>query len=77
MRSNSSNHNCTEASLGIRQSPLGLRLTLPTFGPSGKQERLNCCEKKRRTNTFSHVLIVVLEYDLSAFLSAPKALQAR
>ncbi len=30
------------ASLGIRQSPRGLRLTLPTLGPSGKQLRLNC-----------------------------------
>ena len=31
-----------EASLGMRQSPRGERLTLPTFGPSGRQERLNC-----------------------------------
>ena len=30
------------ASVGIRQSPLGLRLTEPTLGPSGRQERLNC-----------------------------------
>lgn len=30
------------ASLGIRQSPLGLIEILPTLGPSGKQERLNC-----------------------------------
>ena len=30
------------ASLGIRQSPLGLMEILPTFGPSGRQERLNC-----------------------------------
>ena len=37
-----------QASLGIRQSPRGLRLTLPTFGPSGRQERLNCWAKKRR-----------------------------
>ena len=27
------------ASLGMRQSPRGLRLTLPTFGPSGRQLR--------------------------------------
>ena len=36
------------ASLGIRQSPLGERVTLPTFGASGRQERLNCWEKNRR-----------------------------
>ena len=37
-----------DASEGIRQSPRGDRLTLPTLGPSGTQERLNCWEKKRR-----------------------------
>ena len=36
------------ASLGMRQSPRGLRATEPTLGPSGRQERLNCWEKKRR-----------------------------
>ena len=36
------------ASLGILQSPRGERLTLPTFGPSGIQLRLNCCAKKRQ-----------------------------
>ena len=30
---------------GIFQSPLGERLIEPTFGPSGRQERLNCCVK--------------------------------
>lgn len=35
----------TQASLGIRRSPLGDTATLPTFGPSGRQERLNCCAK--------------------------------
>ena len=35
-------HNSAAASLGIRQSPRGLRLMLPTFGPSGRQLRLNC-----------------------------------
>ena len=30
------------ASLGIRKSPRGDTATLPTLGPSGKQERLNC-----------------------------------
>lgn len=34
-----------QASLGIRRSPLGDTATLPTFGPSGRQERLNCCAK--------------------------------
>lgn len=37
-----------EASLGIRQSPLGLRQTEPTFTPSGRQLRLNCWVKNRR-----------------------------
>lgn len=30
------------ASLGIKNPPRGDRLTLPTAGPSGRQERLNC-----------------------------------
>lgn len=34
-----------QASLGIRRSPLGDTATLPTFGPSGRHERLNCCAK--------------------------------
>ena len=34
-------------SLGIRQSPLGERLTGTILGPSGRQLRLNCCVKKR------------------------------
>ena len=36
------------ASLGIRQSPRGERLTVPTFGPSGTHDRLNCWRKNRR-----------------------------
>ena len=36
------------ASLGIRQSPRGLRVTEPTFTPSGRQLRLNCWVKNRR-----------------------------
>ena len=35
-------HMAELASLGILQSPLGLIEILPTLGPSGKQERLNC-----------------------------------
>ena len=31
-----------DASLGIRRSPLGDTATLPTFGPSGRQDLLNC-----------------------------------
>ena len=46
--SNSSNHSRATASDGIRQSPRGDRLTEPTFGPSGRQDRLNCWAKKRR-----------------------------
>jgi hypothetical protein len=39
---------CTLASDGMRQSPRGESATEPTFGPSGMQERLNCCVKKRQ-----------------------------
>lgn len=58
----SSIHAAAEASLGMRQSPLGLRLQLPTFGPSGRHERLNCCEKKRRKKVVSHFFIVSSVY---------------
>jgi hypothetical protein len=44
-------HSDASASLGMRQSPRGDRLIEPTFGPSGKHERLNWFEKKRRMNT--------------------------
>ena len=50
------------ASLGIRQSPRGDSVTVPTLGPSGRQERLNCCVKKRRTNVVSHFLMVASSY---------------
>ncbi len=51
-------HSSTWASLGMRQSARGLRLTVPTLGPSGMQERLNCWEKKRLRKTPSHRRIV-------------------
>jgi hypothetical protein len=51
-------HAAELASLGMRQSPLGLMDILPTFGPSGRQERLNCWLKKRRKKVCSHFLIV-------------------
>ena len=41
----SASHKLPDASDGIRQSPLGLSVTEPTFGPSGMHERLNCCWK--------------------------------
>ena len=41
-------HSVLTASLAMRQSPRGDRLTLPTLGPSGRQERLNCWLKNRR-----------------------------
>ncbi len=43
----SSNQIVAHASLGILRSPRGETATVPTFGPSGRHERLNCCEKKR------------------------------
>ena len=45
---NPSSQAAGEASLGMRQSPRGERATEPIFGPSGRQERLNCWEKNRR-----------------------------
>ena len=35
-------HMALLASLGILQSPRGERVTDPTFGPSGRADRLNC-----------------------------------
>lgn len=46
--SNSAIHSVLQASLGMRQSPRGDSVTEPTFGPSGRQLRLNCWAKKRR-----------------------------
>lgn len=50
------------ASLGIFQSPLGERLTEPTFGPSGRHERLNCWLKKRLKKIVNHFCIVLVSY---------------
>lgn len=50
------NHRATWASLGMRQSPRGERLTDPTLGPSGRQERLYWLAKKRRRNTINQRL---------------------
>ena len=50
----SRSHSALTASDGIRQSPRGDSETVPTFGPSGRHERLNCCVKKRRTKVTSH-----------------------
>src|SRR6476620_9636090 len=49
-----SSHTRAAASDGIRQSPRGDTLTEPTFGPSGRHDRLNWLAKNRRRNTFSH-----------------------
>ena len=45
IRSSSSRQMRTQASLGMRRSPLGDNATDPTFGPSGTQDRLNCWAK--------------------------------
>ena len=55
--STSLSHRAALASEGIRQSPRGESATLPTRGPSGKQERLNCWEKNRRRKVRSQALI--------------------
>src|ERR1019366_3127685 len=46
-------HAAACASLGIRQSPRGDRLIEPTFGPSGRHERLNWFAKNRCKNSLS------------------------
>ena len=51
-----------EASLGICQSPLGDSPQVPTLGPSGRHERLNCWLKNRRQNTDNHFFIVASSY---------------
>ena len=50
-----SSQRATWASLGIRQSPRGDRLTEPTFGPSGRHDRLNWLAKNRVRNTRSQL----------------------
>lgn len=57
------------ASLGIRQSPRG-DSDNPIFGPSGRQERLNCWLKKRRQNVVSHFLMVALSNSPSKAICA-------
>lgn len=46
--SNSCIQMAAQASLGMRKSPLGDTATVPTFGPSGRQDLLNCCAKNLR-----------------------------
>ena len=60
------------ASLGMRQSPRGERLIEPTFGPSGRADRLNCWGKKRRRNVTSHFLTVARSYRPSKARQAMK-----
>ena len=60
--SHSFSHSQLAASDGIRQSPRGESEQLPTFGPSGRHERLNCWAKKRRKNTVSHLCMVISLY---------------
>ena len=43
------------ASEGILQSPLGDSETVPTLGPSGTQDLLNCCVKNLLMNVSSHL----------------------
>ena len=54
----SDENNVLHASDGMSQSPLGERPTDPTFGPSGRHERLNCWLKKRLMNVLSHLIMV-------------------
>ena len=46
-------HSALLISEGMRQSPRGDRLMLPTLGPSGTQLRLYCCAKNRRVKAES------------------------
>lgn len=61
----SSSHSRADASDGIRQSPRGESVTVPTFGPSGRQERLNCCAKNLRRKVRSQCSITSLPYSPS------------
>ena len=65
-------HSADTASDGIRQSPRGESVTVPTFGPSGRQERLNCCVKKRRIKVVSHFLMVASSYTPAKVLCAAR-----
>src|SRR5262249_28520313 len=58
-------HRVASASLGMRQSPRGERLMLPTLGPSGRQDRLNWLAKNRRMKTFSQRRSSAGEYSRS------------
>lgn len=69
-RSISSSHRRLTASEGILKSPRGDSVTVPTLGPSGRQERLNCCEKNRLKNTAIQFLINALSYTSSKALVA-------
>ncbi len=73
-------HSCIQSipdiSLDIRQSPRGLKLTLPTLGPSGIHERLNCWLKKRRKNVFNQCFIVSSSYLMVAVRDELKAFKA-
>lgn len=82
--SHSSIHSLDEASLGMRQSPRGLRQQLPTLGPSGRQLRLNCCAKKRLKNVLSQCFMTSFEYSpvwpsvwLNAFFARKKIFEGR
>jgi hypothetical protein len=47
-----------DASLGIIQSPRGLKEHGVTLGPSGRHERLNCWLKNLRQKMVNHFLMV-------------------
>ena len=56
----------------MRQSPRGERVTEPTFGPSGRQLRLNCWAKKRRRKVVSHLRMVASSNSPSKACSASR-----
>ena len=60
--SHSLSHTFADMSLGITRPPRGDREITPTAGPSFKQERLNCCWKKRLINVVSHFFMHSLSY---------------
>ena len=61
--SKSRSHTSEQASLGILQSPLGDNATVPTFGPSGRQERLNCWIKNLLQKYDYDSCSLVADYD--------------
>ena len=63
-----------DASEGMRQSPRGDRHTLPTFGPSGMQERLNYFASEADSEAVRKPLLDIIDTPISPELIPARAL---